>query len=158
MGGIIRYLSSLSPETEEMARRLVALFNSEGFGYFINETRRTLDVQRAYYAQGRKPLSEVNALRAVAGLKAIAESDNASVITKVDGIKDKSRHQSGDALDIYPTMPDKAVLWYPTTSTADLWKRMGELAKRCGFEWGGDWKPLDRYGLGWDPAHVERPS
>lgn len=63
----------------------------------IIQTTRTLAEQTAYFAQGRKPLDEVNRLRADAGLDFITSAQNAHTIT--DTIK-KSKHLLGEAFDI----------------------------------------------------------
>ena len=47
----------------------------------LGETYRPANVQLAYHAQGRKPLAEINALRAAAGLAAIGTAEAGKVIT-----------------------------------------------------------------------------
>lgn len=47
----------------------------------LNETLRSLELQTAYYAQGRKPLDEVNRLRRLAGEYEIGAAENKNIIT-----------------------------------------------------------------------------
>lgn len=52
-----------------------------GLDFELNEVLRTPDVQKAYYAQGRTALFEVNRLRRLAGLHAIGNDQNAYKVT-----------------------------------------------------------------------------
>jgi hypothetical protein len=66
--------------------------------YIVFEGRRTVRVQEAYYVQGRKPLSEVNALRKLAGLYLLrSEKDNYMITWTL-----KSKHIDGLAMDVLP--------------------------------------------------------
>ena len=84
---------------------------------------RTTERQQELYAQGRTK----------AGKK----------ITWVDGVTKKSRHQSGDAFDIYAYVDGKAS-WDPKYY-APIAKHLQEVAKTFGvdLEWGGEWTKQD---------------
>jgi hypothetical protein len=66
--------------------------------YIVFEGRRSLKVQQAYYAQGRKALEEVNSLRKQAGLYLLrSEADNYAITWTL-----KSKHIDGLAMDVLP--------------------------------------------------------
>ncbi len=125
---------------------------TEGFEYTVTETLRTLTVQEAYYAQGRKPLTEINELRKKAGLYLLGEAEGKRVITQTM----QSVHLTGRAADIVPVVNGK-IPWNITAETAPLWLAFGRLGQEAGLEWGGTWTPLDTFGIGWDAPHYQMP-
>jgi peptidoglycan L-alanyl-D-glutamate endopeptidase CwlK len=134
------------------AIKFIERLKEAGLNYTIVETLRTLAVHKAYWAQGREPLAAVNKKRTLAGLWLIDEAENKKIITQTM----KSTHLDGKALDVAPLMPDGKIPWNITTQEiADLWKQFGEIGRSVGLEWGGEWKPLDRLGIGWDPPHYQ---
>jgi hypothetical protein len=150
--GIIRSLNSLDPAFQPRAGEFINRLKEAALCYTVLETLRTTAVQTAYYAQGREPLEAVNAKRTLAGLWLITAEENRKVITQTM----KSVHLDGKALDVVPLTINGSIPWNITTQeTADLWKRFGEIGQSVGLEWGGDWKPLDRWGIGWDPPHYQ---
>jgi hypothetical protein len=149
---LIRTLNSLDPAFQPLAAEFIWQLKKAGLDYTVIETLRTLAVQTAYYAQGREPLEAVNKERALAGLWLITVEENKRVITQTM----ESVHLDGWALDVAPLMPNGNIPWNITTrEIADLWKRFGEIGQSVGLEWGGGWKPLDRWGIGWDPPHYQ---
>jgi hypothetical protein len=66
---------------------------------FLTEVYRSPDKQRAYFAQGRQPLVEVNRLRRVAGLAAIGEANN-KIITRARPGQSKHESKPSKAFDI----------------------------------------------------------
>ena len=66
--GVIRDIDRLKPELAKRTRDFLAELKKRGIAVIVLETDRTVDTQLAYYAQGRKPLEDVNALRKKAGL------------------------------------------------------------------------------------------
>lgn len=153
---LIRDISALKPQARLALQRFMDLLDAEKIGFHLSETLRETAVQVAYAAQGVKPLEEVNSLRATAGLVPITEKENKNIITKCDGIRKPSPHQSGFAADVYPRINGK-IAWSVTEETAEFWKRFGALGIKAGFDWGGTWKPLNAYGIGWDAPHFEIP-
>lgn len=73
---MIRDIEKLEPEFKEQVKKLLQKLDEKEIQYFIVETKRSQETQQAYFAQGRKPLEEVNALRKNAGLWAITEKEN----------------------------------------------------------------------------------
>jgi peptidoglycan L-alanyl-D-glutamate endopeptidase CwlK len=150
--GVIRSLNSLDPAFQPRAAEFINRLKEAALSYTVLETLRTLAVQTAYYAQGREPLEAVNAKRTLAGLWLIGQDENRKIITQTM----KSVHMNGGALDVVPLTIDGKIPWViAAQETADLWKRFGEIGKSVGLEWGGGWKPLDRWGIGWDPPHYQ---
>lgn len=132
-----RKLEDLLPKVCAAATRAIADLHSRGINVIVTSTLRTLDEQKALYAQGRKSLEEVNALRQKAGLYRLVESENKYTVTNADGVKHKSNHQGGAALDVVPEQGGRPV--WPTASDP-RWKQIAGVFKKYGFEWGGDWK------------------
>ena len=105
-------------------------------------TLRTAQEQAALYAQGRKPLVEVNEERNVAGMAPIGEEENSYVVTQCDGIPTaqgghgRSPHQLGTAIDVVPR-GDAGPIWPPHGDTR--WLPIAQAFKAQGFEWGGEW-------------------
>ena len=139
-------LAYLEPETRVRAMAAVVDLESLPYDITITETLRPALVQLAYFAQSRLPVYETNRLRLAAGL---ADTKDTGRITNLDGIITKSEHQKGRALDVVPMSAGK-LDWKAPAST---WIRLGEIAKKYGFEWGGDWKSNPAAALGWDCPH-----
>jgi peptidoglycan L-alanyl-D-glutamate endopeptidase CwlK len=150
--GIIRSLNALDPAFLPAAEEFVGRLKEARLGYTVVETLRTPAVHLAYWSQGREPLEAVNEKRTKAGLWLIGEADNKKTVTQTM----KSVHLEGKALDVAPLLPNGTIPWnISTREIADLWKRFGEIGRAVGLEWGGEWKPLDRWGVGWDPPHYQ---
>lgn len=109
--------------------------------------------QMALYAQGRCPLVVVQYVRRIAGLPALDKRDNAYTVTECDGQEKKSSHQDGRAFDAVVVKNGKYLWRYQLHRKA--YEAIGEVGKLHGFVWGGDFMPLDEYGMGWDPGHFE---
>lgn len=142
---LCRDIDKLDPKVADLAKKALAEMDNKGIRYFVNETFRSKEVQIAYFAQGRKSLLEVNALRKGAGLWLISEDENKNTITKCDGVNTPSIHQSGKAIDICPT--NGLGPWWNAPS--DRWKVIADVMKSHGFEWGGDWSGS------WDKPHYQ---
>jgi peptidoglycan L-alanyl-D-glutamate endopeptidase CwlK len=119
--------------------------------YSVVETLRTQAVQEAYYAQGRRPLAEINALRKKAGLYLLGEAEGKRIITQTMN----SVHLTGRAADIVPVVDGK-IPWTIAADNAELWRTFGALGQEAGLEWGGSWAPLDKFGIGWDAPHYQK--
>jgi peptidoglycan L-alanyl-D-glutamate endopeptidase CwlK len=151
--GLIRTLNSLDPAFQPQAAVFIDRLKAAALSYTVIETLRTLAVQTAYYAQGREPLDAVNKKRTLAGLCLITAEENRRAITQTM----KSVHLDGKAIDVVPLTIDGKIPWVINTQEiADLYKKFGEIGRSVGLEWGGDWKPLDRWGIGWDPPHYQK--
>jgi hypothetical protein len=158
--GLIRSLDELSPDMRVRADDFLARAQVAGHRLYVFETKRSDAVQAAYCAQGRKPLSEVNTMRAACGLYALGYSDNLRKITDdppaglLTVYRDRG-HGNGTAMDVVPVTAGGKLLW---GAAPDVWKAIGEIGELCGLMWGGRFKPISlRTGLGWDPGHFQLP-
>jgi peptidoglycan L-alanyl-D-glutamate endopeptidase CwlK len=140
----------LAPEARKYFEGFIKKLDNQGFRYSVLETLRTVEVQEAYYAQGRRPLEEINELRKKAGLYLLGEEEAKRIVTKTL----ESVHLTGKAADIVPVIDGK-IPWNITTENAELWLAFGRLGQESGLEWGGSWAPLDRFGIGWDAPHYQ---
>lgn len=129
-------LSDLNPMVREKAEAAMAELYRASIPVVVTSTLRTELEQRALYAQGRKPLNEVNALRMGAGMYLLKASENNNTVTNCDGVVNKSRHQSGMALDVVPAVNGNPV-WPPTIDPR--WKQIASIMVKHGFRWGMDW-------------------
>lgn len=144
-------IEALEPGTREKVEKMLHFLDAEKISYKIIETLRTNKVQQAYYAQGRNPLYTVNALRKEAGLWVIDEETNKRIITWTL----KSKHLEGRAIDIVPIKDGKIPWNINTQEIANLYLRIGAVGESVGLEWGGRWKPVDKFGVGKDAPHFE---
>jgi peptidoglycan L-alanyl-D-glutamate endopeptidase CwlK len=143
-------LQLLKPEVRPYFENFIGRLEKQGLRYSVLETLRTKEVQEAYYAQGRKPLEEINELRKKAGLYLLGEEEAKRIVTKTM----ESVHLAGKAADIVPVIDGK-IPWNISQENAELWLAFGRLGQEAGLEWGGSWKPLDRFGIGWDAPHYQ---
>lgn len=141
----------LEPNTREKVEKMLHFLDAEKITYKVIETLRTEATQQAYYAQGRMPLYTVNSLRKDAGLFVIDESTNKNVITWTL----KSKHLDGKAIDIVPVVNGRIPWNINSQEIADLYIRIGKIGESVGLEWGGRWKPIDKFGVGKDAPHFE---
>jgi peptidoglycan L-alanyl-D-glutamate endopeptidase CwlK len=102
--------------------------------YMVYEGRRRKEVQEAYYAQGRKGLDEVNALRKAAGLYLLRyPADNYTITWTLE-----SKHIAGLAMDVVPV--DGA--GNPTWDLAHFWpafEKIRDCGREAGLICGADW-------------------
>lgn len=148
--GVIRDINQLQPELADRVRAFLAACKTKGIEICISETLRTTEVQAAYYARGRRPYSVVQELYKTAGLGEISEADAAKKVTNCDGVKNKSRHQGGGAIDMVPVKNGSA--WW--TAPEQTWTEIGMFAEKFGLDWcaGGYGQT---WGKGWDNPHFE---
>lgn len=118
--------------------------------------------QAALWAQGRYSITMTNTLRKAAGMAPITADANSRVVTKCDGLTNRSRHQGvllagrmvSRAVDVVPAWdpdgpgPGKfAIDW----SDRRRFARIGPLAEEVGLVWGGSWHSFE------DLPHLELP-
>ena len=130
-----RKLEDLEPAFQAKVRKFFARLDELGIKYLVSETLRTKATQEAYFAQGRKPLNEVNRLRKLAGLWLISEKEN---MAKVTWTLD-SKHLVGKAIDIVPEKDGD--FWW--NAPDEKWKAMAEVADSFDIEAGYYWKAKD---------------
>jgi peptidoglycan L-alanyl-D-glutamate endopeptidase CwlK len=105
-----------------------------GTQYAVLEGRRAPAVQEAYYAQGRKPLAGVNALRGAAGLYLLrGERDNYIITWTL-----KSRHIDGLALDAVPVNGAGDPVW-DLAHFRKAFETIRDCGRAAGLECGADW-------------------
>jgi peptidoglycan L-alanyl-D-glutamate endopeptidase CwlK len=146
--GINRSIDALRPALAAAVRRFLERCEREQFGVLIIETERGQAVQSAYYAQGRRPLEEVNRLRRAAGLYLLKERENTTITNAA-----VSNHTGGNAVDMCPEITGKpGYPWWNAPSW--VWEKMGKLAEDCGLDWcAGGYGQI--WGKGWDNPHFE---
>lgn len=108
---------------------------------FLVQVSRPTEKQAAYYAQGRRPLQEVNSLRKVAGLPAIKEAENKQTIT--DAMPGRGKHEKipAEAFDIaFVKKGTKTVLDYSPRLFEQAWMIVKEIP---GMKWGGHFRRVD---------------
>lgn len=103
----------LQPLVERKSQLVIADMAKLGYTVHVFEGYRTLFRQNELYAQGR--------------------SKPGSIITNAKG--GESLHNYGVAVDIV-FGPKGKPSWNPN----EPWSKLGEVGKKYGFEWGGDWK------------------
>ena len=106
--------------------------------YIVFEGRRSVKTQEAYYAQGRKSLEEVNALRKQAGLYLLrSEKDNYTITWTL-----KSKHIEGLAMDVLPVDGKGNPTW-DLAHFQPQFNIIRNCGKEAGLICGADWKPAD---------------
>jgi len=112
--------------------------DDQGIKYYISGAFRSTEFQQALYAQGRESLESVNAKRKIANQPSISAGENTYTVTNCDGIKNKSNHQSGLAVDIVPINSNGDPIW-PTPGDS-RWMPIIKAMKKAGFQSGSEWK------------------
>jgi len=136
-----RMLAGLDPAAQPVFKEFLERLDSDlgGDRYIVYEGRRSEEVQRAYYAQGRELLEAVNKKRAAVGLFPLrSERDNYKITWTLD-----SKHVVGLAMDVVPV--DGA--GNPTWDLGHFWGTFKKI-RDCGFAsgliCGADWPPEQR--------------
>jgi peptidoglycan L-alanyl-D-glutamate endopeptidase CwlK len=112
-------LQDAHPFVAAKARQLITEAYKEGINIIITQGLRTIEEQNELYAQGRaKP---------------------GKIVTNAKG--GESYHNFGLAFDFAVFNADGSVNW----KVDDKWKRVGQLGKSLGLEWGGDWTSFKDY-------------
>lgn len=141
-----RNLDDLVPEVQFKARHALAALDDKGTPHIVTSTKRSDDEQIALHAQGRHSLDVVQALRQKAGMPPLNPRDNTYTVTNADGVKFKSNHQGGRAIDVVPTVNGLPV--WPAASDP-RWRQIADVFKAAGFDNGLDWISFP------DPPHHE---
>lgn len=133
--------ADLEPETAKMVDVAEAILKERKKEGKRTSGKRTDQEQIALASQGRKPLGVVNALRFKANMRPISESENKYTVTDCNGVTQKSKHQTGEAMDYVPRDKNGNACW-PKMSDP-RWKEIAEVFELVGMEWGGRWKKPD---------------
>ena len=148
-----RDLNLLHPTVKAKTISLIEKCKLAGINIIITQTLRTKEEQEAFYARGRLPLIQVNALYKKAGLAPITAAENKMIVTKAKSI-DNSFHGYGLAIDFAVMNKDgKTVLW---DAMKDLdgdgvseYMEVAKIAEGLGFEAGINWSSMP------DPPHLQ---
>jgi peptidoglycan L-alanyl-D-glutamate endopeptidase CwlK len=145
-------IADLKQPARDMATESGRLLKLAGIPYVDTSTLRTDAEQIALHAQGREPLDEVNRLRKIAGMRGLPAKENNWTVTNCDGVKTKSNHQSGLAVDRVPADAKGNPIWpHPSDPR---WMQIATVMEACGFKWGGRWTK-EKDGIDPDMPHYE---
>ena len=132
-------LMDCDPELVAKWGEVLADYHPDGRALILTCSYRSPEEQWALFKVGRYQLQD--------GSWAVDSDAGTSIVTQLDGIVHKSKHNlhPARALDFAVTVGGK-VSW-------DIreYAPVGALAKQHGLVWGGDWKTLK------DAPHVELP-
>lgn len=120
-----RHLRDVHPELAQRVRRVLSAMAVLGFPMTITDGNRTVQQQQALYAKGR--------------------TRPGAIVTNADGVRAKSNHQDGRAVDC--TFLDAS--GRPHWPENGPWSAYGACAKAVGLKWGGDFKSMS------DKPHIE---
>jgi peptidoglycan L-alanyl-D-glutamate endopeptidase CwlK len=142
-----RDLNSLHPALKDKCERFLAACKVHGLEVIVTSTLRTPAEQAALYAQGRKTLHLVNALRAAAALNPVTRDQN-QIVTSVE----VSVHELGLAFDI--ALGTKGTPHWDVTLDTNSNKKAdyleaGELGESMGLIWGGRFSQRDLCHFEW---------
>lgn len=105
--------SKLQPLVERKSQLVIAEMAKLGYTVHVFEGYRSIARQNELYAQGR--------------------TTPGNIVTKAKG--GESIHNYGAAVDIVFGPKGK-----PSWNPKEPWDKLGEVGKKYGFEWGGDWE------------------
>lgn len=126
----IRALDRLHPKVKVMAEMLINEAKKANIPIIVTETLRTTETQREYYSWGRTKINP--------------HTRKMTVVTNLDGVNKRSRHQTGLAFDICINIRGRE--W-----DVALLNRVGKIGADLGLTWGGNWKTFV------DRPHYEIP-
>lgn len=132
----LKNLNNVNPKVAGKIKAAAADLAKKGIKIAVTDGFRTKAQQRALYAQGRQPLSQVNALRKAAGMGPINAKANRKTVTSTMN----SLHRKGLAVDVAP-VENGRITWDP--KKPGTWNAIGAAGKKQGLEWGGDWNKPD---------------
>jgi peptidoglycan L-alanyl-D-glutamate endopeptidase CwlK len=105
-----------------MAQQMLYACERAGIDLIVTSTYRDHESQDALYAQGRTMPGKI-VTKARAG---------------------QSWHNHRLAFDVVPLRNGKPV-WSTSGADGELWAKVGEIGKKCGLEWAGDWSRFREY-------------
>lgn len=137
----------MTPDLQALYEPFYMAMYEAGLPFELNEVLRTPATQKAYHAQGRQPLSEVNRLRKEAGLYLLGPEDNEYEVTWTL----KSRHFAGPdgrarAFDIRLLRygkPHWQTKWDGNKNSVPDYLEAARIGKSVGLVAGGLWSKPD---------------
>lgn len=140
-----RRLEDLVPEAHEMAKRHILLCAEAGIELLIYCTLRDTHEQARLYRQSRTKeqvqakMDQFKARGFPVLARILKEVGPQKSGPKVTGAgPGESFHQYSRAYDCVPVLNGKPV-WSAAGESGKLWAKVGQLGKKCGLEWAGDW-------------------
>lgn len=118
-------LSGVDSELVLKVQRILQAMAALGYPMIVVSGIRTKAEQMALYARGR--------------------TGPGSVVTQLDGVTRRSKHQEGQAVDCTFVGVDGRPRWVDS----DPWALYGAMARSQGLVWGGDWRTFK------DRPHIE---
>ena len=148
-----RDIKDLTPAMQVFFQKFKNEMDKAKISFAVTCTARTVKEQQALYAQGRQKLSEVNALRKMAGLDPITAEENKRKVTWtlaskhiVDLDDNNPDNNLSRAFDIVITKNKKAT-WDIKVDVNENQKpdyiEAGEIGERVGLKWGGRFSSPD---------------
>jgi peptidoglycan L-alanyl-D-glutamate endopeptidase CwlK len=139
-----RDIKYLHPKLREKCLQFLSECKAAGLEAIITSTGRTIADQEALWAQGRKPLSVVNALRTEAGMAPITEVENRRKVTWTMKSKHMIDPATGfcSAFDFCLLKNGKAYWDVKISVDGDEipdYEEAGQIAMNLGLTWGGSW-------------------
>lgn len=116
-----RTLATVEPALAAKVRQVLAAMGALRYPMVATDGRRTAAQQAALYAQGR--------------------TTPGKIVTHLDGVTKRSKHQDGRAVDCCFVTP-KGDGWQPMWTGP--WEAFGACAEALGLTWGGRWRMRDR--------------
>ena len=135
-------LDHLDGTLRKKVDKIMKTLDAEGFSYEIGSTYRSPEKQQCYYE-----ISQV--IKTYTGQNGLTRTKNSCHNKQHKG------KPSSMAIDLHSYHGS-------TKDQAQFYLRLRELAKKYDLESGGSWKPNNpiwaKYGLGWDPGHLQLKS
>lgn len=149
-------LSDLEPDVQAMFEATVAACKAIGITVVVTCTLRSIAEQTALYAQGRNTLAEVNRLRKIAGLYALADSENKNCVTWTMHSKHLPNANGKSIAVDFAISDGKKISWdikadVNHDNRAD-YIQVAEIAVKNGLEAGAFWTTAKDY------PHLQRKS
>ena len=117
-------LATVVPALARRVRQVMQALATLGHPVRVTAGRRTTEGQQTLYAQGR--------------------TAPGAIVTYADGVRRRSTHQDGRAVDVVWRTPDGGVSW------TGPWELYGLACEAVGLAWGGRWRrPVDRPHCEW---------
>jgi hypothetical protein len=148
-----RDINDAVPRLQKVHAYVLANFAAAHPGFpklILAEVHRSSDLQRAYYAQGREPLSRVNSQRRLVGLGPITEAENRKKVTNSKPGQSKHQKFPSEAVD-YLFVDGKTIVEEPK-----YYQALAEFIRAFdpSITWGADW---NRNGKTSDEKFIDRP-
>jgi peptidoglycan LD-endopeptidase CwlK len=124
-----RSLADLSPTMQPLAKLLISKCAAAGITLLVVSTLRTNDEQTELFSHGRTKLFDENGKKL-------------GIVTNAKA--GQSRHNTGDAIDVVPTV-NGVPQWSTVGASGKVWEKMGKLGESLGLVWGGRWGSLSDY-------------